>query len=860
MLKKIIIFFVSIFLIIPSLFYYSDSGYDFMQKVSKRLPYGSKIMTRIDNVMNELDFMRAVKRNSTILSENQIVSLKFSSSDMRDLNNNINDIISSEKPFISDKDKQWRKAQILYKNNEEKIKYKLHGTAVTPYKEGSFSLRIKHSREGNYLDKMREYTLITSKDEPDINTMIVNNFANSMGLYSPENKLVLLKINGVEIGLFTLFEHYDKEWFERKMNLTNYVSFKSNDDWDTKTRSFHFDDTDLFSEDKEVGGTGNKEIALNALDSLFDAIKSNNLDQIERLIDIDYLAKFLAYLSIINNSHQISGDNLKYIYDLTTGKFRFIFRLESDRIIPIQDFSKINIEFFNDSIFNSRAEYIDIDTHKLFKILIKNYNFREIRDKHLLHLINNKTKFFDFIEKQYEESNEVVFASNVSRQNFKYKKNKFIENIKNNFDKAEKYLSYSKIYISQNNDLNDNYLSIINDSYSKTAISQIELLDSKNESIFIDSLLYLDAPNLNDNFKMIHRKQIIQLPKDLKFKSIRLRNSITNKDILSDNIYFNSILKYEYYDYNKSISSIDQNNLKYEIINNSIFIKRGKYQIFSDIIFPYGYNVHFEAGTNMSLAKNISILIQGSFEAIGEQNNPIIVKAKDLPYGTFAINGNLKKNSKVYISNFIIGGGFQDIVQGVDYTGQFSIHGVNDVYIADSIIEDSSSDDGINIKNANVEIKKSIFRNNFGDQIDLDYCKGVVNNNKFIFNSSAKKSLQFNDNRDGLDISGSIVKISKNTFENLSDKGISVGEKSVAIISNNLFKENNIAVEIKDASKVYELNNEFNNNTKNYNLYLKKAFYNDPMLFVLEDSPQEKISIINGSINFFNEMENIFEQ
>ena len=83
---------------------------------------------------------------------------------------------------------------------------------------------------GNYLDKMREYTLITSKDDPDINTMIVNNFANSMGLYSPENKLVLLKINGVEIGLFTLFEHYEKEWFERKMNLTNYVSFKSNDD------------------------------------------------------------------------------------------------------------------------------------------------------------------------------------------------------------------------------------------------------------------------------------------------------------------------------------------------------------------------------------------------------------------------------------------------------------------------------------------------------------------------------------------------------------------------------------------------------------------------------------------------------
>jgi len=808
-------------------------------------------MSSIDIVMNELDLMRAVKRNSTILSENQIVSLKFSSSDMRDLNNNINAIISSEKPFISDKDKQWRKAQILYQSNEEKIKYKLHGTAVTPYKEGSFSLRIKHSREGNYLDKMREYTLITSKDEPDINTMIVNNYANSIGLYSPKNRLVLLKINGVQIGLFTLFEHYDKEWFERKMNLTNYVSFKSNDDWDTKTRSFHFDDTDLFSEDKEVGGTGNKGIALGALDLLFDAIKSNNLNQIERLVDIDYLAKFLAYLSLINNSHQISGDNLRYIYDLTTGKFRFIFRLESDQVIPIQDFSKNNVEFFNDSIFNSRGEYVDIDTHKLFKILIKDSDFRDRRDKHLLYLIENKSEFFDFVEKHYEENDEVIFASNISRQNFKYRKTKFIENIKNNFEKAEKYFNYSKIYISQNNDPKDNHLSIINDSYSETAIAQIELLDSENNSVFIDSLVQLNAPDLNDNFQMIHQKQIVQLPKGLSLKSIKFLNGLTNNEISNDNIYLNSIIKYQFYDYVKSISSLDKNNLKYEIINNEIFIKRGRYQILSDIIFPYGYNIYFEAGTDMNLAENISILIQGSFEAIGDDNNPIIIKAMDLPYGTFAINGNLEKNSKVYISHLIIGGGFQDLVEGVDYTGQFSIHGVHDVYISNSIIEDSSSDDGINIKNANVEITKSIFRNNFGDQIDLDYCNGVVNNNKFIFNSNAKKNLELNENRDGLDISGSSLKISKNIFKNLSDKGISVGEKSIAIISNNLFEENNIAIEIKDASEVYEMHNEFDNNSKNYNLYLKKAFYNEPKLFVLENSLQDKIRIINGSINFF---------
>ena len=65
------------------------------------------------------------------------------------------------------------------------------------------------------------------------------------------------------------------------------------------------------------------------MELLFEAIKSQNIEKIKRLIDIEDTAKFLALFSLYNNAHPLVGDNLKYVYNLSTGKFRFIFRTEN---------------------------------------------------------------------------------------------------------------------------------------------------------------------------------------------------------------------------------------------------------------------------------------------------------------------------------------------------------------------------------------------------------------------------------------------------------------------------------------------------------------------------------------------------
>ena len=135
-------------------------------------------------------------------------------------------------------------------------------------------------------------------------------------------------------------------------------------------------------------------------------------------------------------------------------------------------------------------------------------------------------------------------------------------------------------------------------------------------------------------------------------------------------------------------------------------------------------------------------------------------------------------------------------MDGTYFSSQLSIH-IAEVIIENSSFKNSFSDDGLNIKNSKVAIRNNLFQNNSADQVDLDFVYGNVSNNIFDFIGSHEGKLT-----DGLDISGSVLNINNNVMQNMSDKGLSIGEKSQANIFENVIKENNIGIALKDESKI----------------------------------------------------------
>ena len=204
----------------------------------------------------------------------------------------------------------------------------------------------------------------------------------------------------------------------------------------------------------------------------------------------------------------------------------------------------------------------------------------------------------------------------------------------------------------------------------------------------------------------------------------------------------------------------------------------------------------------------MSILVQGNLTASGTPELPIKINRFDInPFGVFAVNGINDLQSVVKLSNFIISGGSEAYVNGTQFLGQLSIYNIGKTILSKITVMNSKSDDGLNVKNSEVEIKNSNFLNNDFDQVDLDYSDGVVRDSKFITRTDKLTS-----GGDGLDVSGSMLKIEKNKFQGFDDKGISVGEKAELQITENFINNNFIGVAVKDGSKATFKGNVFSEN------------------------------------------------
>ena len=305
-----------------------------------------------------------------------------------------------------------------------------------------------------------------------------------------------------------------------------------------------------------------------------------------------------------------------------------------------------------------------------------------------------------------------------------------------------------------------------------------------------------------------------------------------SKNMISDkNIYFN---------YSKSFNLVESGGLNQfgsnirkitDTKDNSLtyLISKGTYEINKDIIFPHGAKLILEPGTNILLSESKSIFVRGDFYAKGTSSEPITIRNKDIkPYGTFAVKGTTLKPSEVIIENLLLEGGSEAVIDGNYFSGQLSIHIAN-VVMKDSKFLNSFSDDGINIKLGNVEIRNNIFKDNSADQVDLDFVNGEVSDNTFIYTKNNK-----NVSTDGLDVSGSILEIYKNSFINMTDKGLSIGEKSFVSVYNNEVKNNNIGIALKDGSKSCLNQNLFSNNIDDISQYIKKNMYQMPTMNVDE--------------------------
>jgi len=809
---------------------------------------------RANKVLRIVDEINIFRLKKNLLDESMpVYNLQFSVSDIEYFN-----LVSKESVkrgyLVPELNEDWKKAKLTVDGEVYDVKVRLHGDFQNHWENHLKSYKIKLN--DNSVDSMSEFNLIIFEDR-QLSGRIARMIANDLGLFNIRDDIITLKINGVPQGLYYLQEKIDADFFE-KNKCPGCVLIKTTDNYlDDHPRNnadktyhgvFKGPDHGTFFDDEisnlNFNNNANPQI-LQAVNNLFAAIDEGDADQISRFFNLDQISSFEALRWIVGTNHFIRGDNLNLAYDTVSGLFYPVPKVESLGILKVEQGGiehNLNLEA------------------PMFKLIAKNKEIRHLRNKKVYSYVSDNQQILVEIDKMSEfyYPYSVSYKTNVlSSWYTKYRLKRYQEAVRNNFEIIKNNLEYSKTYLNIFQKGNIMRIEVLPDSIAEIKFDNLllELAEEYDGTItfkytdergkvysekgFIANSSSIDMSGFTDNLYFsagldeqmypIKQRYVLEILFDnadkvlLKDTQISMMNDITKKMIPAEDTYIQIADGNDYYPERKTIS-FDEFRLmhpqfNWEFLNGELILRRGAYTVDENLIIPAFTRFNIEDGTVLSLSGGVSIVSYSPLSIHGTSASPVIIRALDekKPFGTFGIIGSGKE--KTTISWLDLSGGSEKFINGIFFSGGLSIHYM-DVDMHDSIIHHNHADDGLNIKYGDVSIGKTSFYSNFADQFDCDFCKGVIENSHF------EENLQdADDNGDGLDFSGSQVIVKGNIFLNFKDKGVSIGENTDVILSQNLFQKNNMGAAVKDKSHAFFIDNTFEGNNIAIYAYQKKPIF-----------------------------------
>lgn len=263
--------------------------------------------------------------------------------------------------------------------------------------------------------------------------------------------------------------------------------------------------------------------------------------------------------------------------------------------------------------------------------------------------------------------------------------------------------------------------------------------------------------------------------------------------------------------------------------NNDWRIPKGTWSVKSPITIQG--NLTIEAGAHLIFSENAYLIIKGAIRALGTAETPIkFTASKNHWKGIYVFQAKKRSLFKhALIQNT------SSLVDGIlSLTGGVTFY-QSDVDIENVIFDSSTAEDMLNIVKSNFDLNHVELENGHSDGIDFDFSTGAI-----------KNSVLKNITGDGLDFSGSQVKLEHIEASNIKDKAVSAGEESLIHIENSYIKNIGVGLASKDGSQLVGENL----NIRNYQLhaamtYVKKGFYTKkPELMI-------NVSQINNHKNAF---------
>jgi hypothetical protein len=218
-----------------------------------------------------------------------------------------------------------------------------------------------------------------------------------------------------------------------------------------------------------------------------------------------------------------------------------------------------------------------------------------------------------------------------------------------------------------------------------------------------------------------------------------------------------------------------------------VAIRPGSWTVDRDMVVPAGYRFRCGAGTRLDLVGSSLIVSRSPLEFRGRPGDPVVIESSD---GTGQ-------------GLFVLDAGERSVLDHVAFRGlrnpdrnDWKLTGAVTFYrspvsISHSEFGENNSEDSLNVVRSPFEIDATVIRDTFSDAFDADFSDGTIRGSTFR-----------DTGNDAIDVSGSRVTVSSVRIERAGDKGLSAGEHSELTIQDVQVDGGSIGVASKDRSSV----------------------------------------------------------
>jgi hypothetical protein len=735
---------------------------------------------------------------------------------------------------------------IRYNDETYKVKLRLKGDLLDHLRSDKWSFRIK-IRNSKTLFGMETFSIQTPKARNWLNEIVYQHVLKKEGIITPRTKFLEVVINGKNKGIYELEEHFDKIMIENNLLREGpIIKFNENLRYINKVYSpsigynnnagvYLFTDIDSLQTNKIM----KNPVLFNQFDvgkNRIELFRQGKL-KTSQVFDSEKLAKYFALSELTGAQHGLFFHNHRFYYNPVT--------------------TKLEPTGFDGDAGKEIVDLIFVDDHLWIRELFKDVDFFEAYIKEL-EKISNK-EYVDNIFSELKEENK----RNI---NILHKDNPFYHFSKdvyyNNMEIINKYLNpgkalqayfyQQKTIIKERTEIKESVIVKVSNVQSMPLVIENVMLEVENQKIELQTEeKQILLPYYPEEFPEYKKLEFI-IPKEFEWKDEYAKNMSINFKILgTEKLRSEKIIPWSNLDDNFIEDDIilkESNIEEFEFIeiiendddNKKIQIKNGKWDINKDIIIPKGYTVFCNEGTTINLINNAIMLSYSPIIFIGSEEKPIkIISSDSTGEGLVLLNTNNEKNindkeSKSELRHVIFDNLGTPSKKTWQLTGAVTFY-ESDVEIENCKFLNARSEDGLNIIRSKFEMKNTIIENTFSDAFDIDFGEGILDGIFFM-----------NCGNDCLDTSGSNIEGNNINVVNVGDKGISIGEKSKAVLTNVNVRNAFIGIASKDQSELIINKLSVADSKYGIGIYQKKAEYGSSKIrienYELENNNQRHIT------------------